>query len=227
MDADHWGNMLPPCDKRAYSRETASRVMRYKDGRVTLADGYYWCRPKGWHTDGYIFGPSEAAIQQPTRYKVQTVFSCNPFIPIVTIKADMTTCNIDKYKGPNWELLRFEHRSNTYPGVSFATGREGPRQYVAGSSPSWIPSLVPTSYLSPFDEQDSQGLGGDLPLVLALMSFWYPWGMDHHERMERVFHGRQALWRDRSWRVADPEYGPSGCKSPVPHRTRRAALLPS
>lgn len=193
--------------------------MRYKDGRVTLADGYFWERPNGWHTPGFICGPSQSAEQQPIPYKVQTVFSCNPFIPIITINDDMTTRNVDQYHGPKWELLRFEHDTNTYPGVSFATcGHDGPRQYVAGSNPSWIPNLVPASYLSPFSAQQSQGLGGDLPLILALMSFWHPWSMDHHERMEGVFYGRRPLWKDRFWR-ADPRDGPEGCKSLVPHRT--------
>lgn len=206
--------MLPPCDRDAYSREEASSVMRYRDGRVTLAEGYFWSRPNGWHTHGYIYGPSQSAAQP---YKVRTVFSCNPFVPIVTVIDDMTTRNVRQYDGPDWELLRFDHDPSTYPGVSFATcGQDGPRQYVAGSNPSWIPSLVPASYMSPFQAHQSQGLGGDLPLILALMSFWHPWNTDHHERMEEVFWGRRPLWRDRLW-GGNPRDGPQGCKSLACH----------
>lgn len=193
--------------------------MRYQDGRVNVADGHVWHRPEGFHTPGYVFGSSQPGARQPTPYKVQTVFSCNPFLPIIAAPDDMTTCDIDRLDGPQWGLLRFRHGGVKRPGVSFATrGQDGPFQYVAGSNPLWIPSLVPQSYLTPCDAPASQGLGGDLPLILGLMSFWPPWNIEHEARMEQVFYGRHALWRDHFWR-GDPRYGPKGRKSHVSHRT--------
>ncbi|MBE3050243.1 hypothetical protein IMZ48_48655 [Candidatus Bathyarchaeota archaeon] len=215
-ERDRWGNTLPPNDRRAYAGEEPSRVMRYRDGRVTLAEGYDWHRPHGLHTRGCIFRPSGLEGPRPNRYKTQTVFSCNPFLPIVATPADMMAHDMDSHNGPQWDLLRFEHDPR-HPGVSFAAyGQEGrhesPRQYVAGVGPSWIPSLVPESYLNPYNDSDSRGLGGDLPLLLALMSFGHRWTTRHDARMEEVFYGRDALWRDRRW-WGDPEVRPEGCKS--------------
>lgn len=220
---------MPPYDRHAYVDEEPSRVMRYQGGQVTLAEGHVWHRPHGTHTRGYIVGPSRSSGPNPTSYKVKTVFSCNPFLPIVAVPEDMTTHDMDGRNGLRWDMLRFEHETQQHPGISFAAcGQEGhydqPRQYVAGRSPSWIPGLVPEIYRSQRPVPDSRGLSGDLPLLLALMSFFPQRSTPHDLRMERVFYSRHALWRNRCWCI-EPMARPQGCKSPCPSRVH-AALSP-
>lgn len=208
---------MPPDRRQAYADEEPSKVMRYRNGQVTVDDNYGWYRRRGFFNSGEIAWRSPSGLQTPRLYKARTIFSCNPFLPIIAAPDDMTTRDIDDANGPRWQALRFEH-DREYPGLSFAAFGEhgmhyGTRQYVGGLNPSWIPSLVPETYKSPYSLPESEGLGGDLPLILALMSFWPHWDMDHDRRMREVFYGHGALWRDRIW-GAEPRHRPQGCKSP-------------
>lgn len=215
-EPDRWGNVIPPTRPEQYTGETPSSVMRYDRGRVTQADEYYWARLGGPRTQGRIW-PLQGAFV-PMIYKEQTVFSCNPFLPIVVANGDTslpTDDPGDDRGGPDWNLLHFRHDMDAHPGVSLATCSRSNRLRVAGRDPSWIPHLVPQGFANPHSHQSSQGLGGDLPLLLALMAFSEPRHLhdspevDQEIRMSRTFYGSGAHWRDNYWTWNSP---PQGCK---------------
>ncbi|SPO00745.1 uncharacterized protein DNG_03493 [Cephalotrichum gorgonifer] len=202
-ECDSWGNVSPPTDYDHYTHgEDPSRVMRYADGRVTPADEYYWVREGD--RNGQICSETH---DYPTPYKIQTVFSCNPFLPIVVADGDISVPPDDGQR-PRWEFLTFVHASSTHTtkyDISLAVGKGshggGRRRYVAGSAHSWVPSLVPKGFVRRrAGSSPSRGLGGELPIVLALMSFYEPLGATQEERMENVFYGENARWSGGIWR---------------------------
>jgi hypothetical protein len=112
-------------------------------------------------------------------------------------------------------MLRFYHpeRGNPARGVSQATVGGGGHAYVAGRNPGWIPNLVPSTFKHPREHHAddpaagerppprSRGLGGELPVVLGLMTFAAGGGgvSDHQSAVSRAFLGHNAYWRGGTW----------------------------
>ncbi|KEZ39766.1 hypothetical protein SAPIO_CDS9727 [Scedosporium apiospermum] len=201
---DAWGNVIPPKDSNGFADEKESVVMRYMDGRVTPASGYRWDREGGWGTAGSIVG-----TRRTTKYKEQTVFSCNPHLPIVVGNFDPTVEVSDRdIDARKWHLLHFKCRPE-FPATSFANGNAEGSTYVVGSNPTWMPSLVPHTFRnrSQYRLQQSRGLSGDVPLVLGLMAFWDDWWDNHQVRMQNTFYGHDSHWRDGVWTRRDEPRG--------------------
>ncbi|KAI8652701.1 hypothetical protein NCS57_01334900 [Fusarium keratoplasticum] len=155
--------------------------MRYLNGEVSEAVGYYWHRNSSdatgylFHLDtsgNYILDPSTGSYVAAQEYKTFAVFACNPLLPIMVTDMDPLV-----YQS-HWDLLRIFHSRAIQSGLSQVVTLESPVaegpapvRYVAGKSPSWVPGLIPETYRNPSSHAPaSLGLGGELPVILSLMA---------------------------------------------------------
>ncbi|RSL64712.1 hypothetical protein CEP54_004535 [Fusarium duplospermum] len=201
-----------------YSGEYPSKVMRYSNGEVSEALGYYWYRPEeggaGYlmrldHSGQYVMDPETGECFCATEYKTFSVAACNPLLPIMVVDQDPLT---DATGG--WELLRIFHPRDNRIGLSQVVTLESPMgdggapvRYVAGRSPSWMPSLLPRTYRSPSrDPPESRGLGGELPIILGLMALSPRKDASGNESTNQLFLDRN-LWRHNEWRYNDAPKG--------------------
>lgn len=208
--------------------------MRYHNGRVTEAFGYGWCRgdfnesawPPGGvlvcSSDGLPMYTEDGMPQYVAVYKQLSVFSCGPFLPIVVINGDPLSAEPPLPAEPlptdslSLTPLMFHHPP-LQRGISHAVHPEshmedgpGPCKYVAGANPSWMPSLVPTTYSNPYNPGPSNGLAGELPIILGLMAFSE--SKDVEGALDRIFLGdgvHRGKWRDGQWHRTE---APRGCK---------------
>lgn len=169
---DLWGDALPFQDTRDYGQEIPGNVFHYRNGEVTSAPDYVWLRDCPGQ-DGCIWRwpPGESHQSYPIEvYKTYSIFRRWRHSPIFWVGSDISVHGIDPdLADPSrcFISLRFSSRS---AGVSQVDYRGGER-YVAGREPSWIASLVPPQYSNPFpDAPRSQGLQGELPVILGLMA---------------------------------------------------------
>ncbi|KAL7801522.1 hypothetical protein V8C43DRAFT_136988 [Trichoderma afarasin] len=222
-EGDSWYNRIPPSIPNGYGGETLGRVMRYHNGRVTVAPGYRWHREgmnetTGWWPAGGVLvcNPDESPmytedgmLQYAALYKQLAVFSCNPFLPVVVVNGDPLSAE-SLARSP----LQFHHPLHQ-EGISHAVHPEsimqyglGPRKYVAGANPSWMPSLVPTIYSNPYNAVPSTGLAGELPIILGLMAFSESKQVEG--ALDRTFLGdgvHRGKWRDGQWHRAEAPRG--------------------
>ncbi|KAK3325060.1 hypothetical protein B0H66DRAFT_599247 [Apodospora peruviana] len=218
-ESDQWGNILPPTHQQAYRDELAGQVFRYDRGTVSPADEYQWYRPV-WGMAGGIIRPGNPVYAMP--YKTQTVFACSPHLPIIVSDCDASlgttwfrhNCDCDDANDGNtdsWNSLHFVNSN----GVSQVNASSQGDQYVAGRNPSWIPALVPRAFEDTSQNTTpSQGLGGELPIVIALMAFHSSRGRASH-----VFSSRK--WEHNEWRGS--EHSPAGY--PRSHGNPRGLLV--
>ncbi|KAK4463019.1 hypothetical protein QBC42DRAFT_325325 [Cladorrhinum samala] len=232
---DPWLNTVPPQSPAAYTNEHVGTVFRYRSGVVTPAPDYMWYRPEGMNQPGVmvrIDGATGHPNGCPTPYAdawgggaTQTMFSCSPHLPVLVTNTDATLgtsflrrcCQCDSQFGGGgdgcspWRLLHFE-RSDEHPGVSFvnACGRGSP--CVQGRDPSWMPSLVPTTYQNTYAAgvPQSRGLAGQLPTVIGLMALQSMAG-----RADEVFASQK--WHMCRWNGSSkaPSHVPKGCDDPL------------
>ncbi|KAL7795294.1 hypothetical protein V8C37DRAFT_37506 [Trichoderma ceciliae] len=210
INGDPWFNRVPPTQPSGFEGEIPGCVMRYHNGQVTEAPGYAWARegfqgtswPRGYV---YLYGPdgvpyyTDGDLKRATMYRELAVFSCNPLLPIVVDNGDPLSSNTALDRSP---LLFFHPPSQ--PGVSQAVHPDSsmelgpaPCKYVAGASPSWIPSLVPKTYRNPYNAIPSVGLAGELPIVIGLMAFSEPGGDEQGESVTQTFLG--GRWSGGQW----------------------------
>ncbi|KAF3077360.1 hypothetical protein CFAM422_000368 [Trichoderma lentiforme] len=222
-EGDDWFNHIPRKNSSGYEGETPGRVMRYHNGEVREARGYGWYRDDfnepAWPAGGVLmYNPDteDGTPQYVAVYKQLSVFSCGPFLPIVVINGDPLTADPDPLSNdsPSRMPLMFHHPSHQR-GISHAVHPEssmqpgpGPRKYVAGANPSWMPSLVPTIYSNPYNPDPSNGLAGELPIILGLMAFSE--SKDVEGALDRTFLGdgvHRGKWRDRQWHRTEAPRG--------------------
>lgn len=218
---DQWLNYMPPTDPSAYRSEYVGRVFRYRQGLVSVAPGYEWLRAGGRGSMGgegrIVQVNSYGGVEwMPLVYKTQSVFACSAHLPVIVLQSDasMGSCQRTPYPcrcQPSsddhycWNLLHFTHMDEAN-GVSYATANCEGRTYVAGRSPSWMPALVPRVFENTVPSSStprSQGLAGELPLVIALMAFH-----SHPGGASEVFN--RGMWDRKRWR--GPDRTPVGCK---------------
>lgn len=227
-EGDGWDNRIPRRDSSGYDGETPGRVMRYRNGEVTEAFGYGWYRdhfnepawPAGYvlmyNPDGSPMYTEYGTQAYAAVYKKLSVFSCGPFLPIVVINGDPLTADPSSRETLARTPLQFHHPSDK-EGISHAAHpdshmRDGPGlcKYVAGANPSWMPSLVPAAYSNPKNPGPSNGLAGELPIILGLMAFSEPTRSE--EVVNRTFLGdgvHRGKWRDGQWHRTE---APRGCE---------------
>ncbi|KAF5013438.1 hypothetical protein FDECE_550 [Fusarium decemcellulare] len=221
-EVDIYNHLIPPTTAHGYKGEVPSVAMRYRDGEITLAAGYQWYRDtttvpaqgkllcsngnNGWVSDeaGNFWGAQE--------YKTFAVAACNPLLPIMVVDQDP----LANHSTGCWELLRIFHppREGPLAGVSQVATPESPMghggnpvRYVAGRSPSWMPSLLPKTYRSPTSSAPpSRGLGGELPIILGLMALSAE-NDENNTAINEVFLGHGRRWRNGEWRGNDSPKG--------------------
>ncbi|KAL2019013.1 hypothetical protein VTK56DRAFT_10178 [Thermocarpiscus australiensis] len=216
---DQWGNTVPPLKAEAYNGEIVGTVFRYENGVISPAAGYTWHRPAMGHR-GCIVRVNQAGVIDgfPAHYSTQTIFACSPLLPVIVTHEDASLgysffrrfCACDqRFDEPHcttWFQLHFEHQN----GVSFVNSYGSGYTYVAGKDASWIPSLVPSAYQNTgASSPPSEGLSGELPIILALMGF--------HSRAGRasdVFSNQK--WHLGQWRGSSraPTHLPKPGESP-------------
>ncbi|KAH0532892.1 hypothetical protein TsFJ059_001524 [Trichoderma semiorbis] len=225
-EGDDWWNRIPRSNSSGYDGETPGRVMRYHNRGVTEAFGYGWYRGdfngRAWPAGGVLMCSSDGLPmytedgmpQYVAVYKKLSVFSCGPFLPIVVINGDPLTADLSSSETPSPMPLMFHHPP-LQEGISHAVYPEGhmergpgPCKYVAGANPSWMPSLVPTIYSNPNNPGPSNGLAGELPIILGLMAFSEPTRSE--EVVNRIFLGEgshRGKWRDGQWHRTEAPRG--------------------
>ncbi|PTB78694.1 hypothetical protein M440DRAFT_267934 [Trichoderma longibrachiatum ATCC 18648] len=220
---DDWYNREPPREPRGFEREIPGTVMRYYNGQVTEAYEYRWFRgefdesrhawPRGslykYDSDGSLALTDDGNFQCADMYKESAVFSCNPFLPIAILVGD-PLFDSSLARGP----LLFQH-PESQKGVSHAVhpdscaGRGGAMcKFVAGASPSWMPSLVPKTYRHPHRPHTpppSRGLSGELPIILGLMAFSEA-SSEGEEAARRIFL-EERRWRHGKWHHSEAPKG--------------------
>ncbi|KAK3370702.1 hypothetical protein B0H63DRAFT_319849 [Podospora didyma] len=228
FQVDQWRNPMPPMASAAYRGETVGAVFRYHNGTISRAPDYLWYRrepTQGGH--GGIMGRDQQGNYQFLEvYKTQSIFACSAHLPIIVSNCDASVvsdrdvtrrtnssafmqrgCDCDSaYDGYYpWSLLNFS-ASAAAPGVSFARLDAEGVPFVVGKNPSWIPSLVPGVFRNTRNDHGiprSQGLSGELPIVIALMAF--------HSRANRasdVFDPAERRWHRGAW--DGPNTAPAG-----------------
>ncbi|KAL7945371.1 hypothetical protein V8C42DRAFT_55721 [Trichoderma barbatum] len=228
---DEWYNLLPPTEPNHFTGENPGIVMRYQNGQVVEAPGYEWSRgafngnewPPGhvlmYNSDGSPMLADVETQQCAAMYKQLAVFSCNPHLPIAVLNGDPLSAS----SLPRTPLLFFHPPSQqgrsqaVHPDSPMERG-PGPCKYVAGASPSWMPGLVPTTFQNPYNLDPSDGLAGELPIVLGLMAFTESTTV-HREAVTRTFlgyDGHLGKWRDGQWyRTEAPQgYALSALENP-------------
>ncbi|KFA79863.1 hypothetical protein S40288_03748, partial [Stachybotrys chartarum IBT 40288] len=210
---DQWNNVLPPETPSGYSFEIVSSVMRYQGGAVTAAQGYGFYRQQAedgqTRNEGTVWKNCSETAVCATAYKCWSIFSCNPLLPIVISMEDPLVYN------SSWHALQFFHPVAGSPlrGISQAAIDDssmgfggGLKKFVAGTNPSWIPALVPKTYSNLYTGSyslRSNGLAGDLPIVIGLMAFSEPRNPDNStNRVSEIFLGSAAhrgRWRNGKW----------------------------
>ena len=199
--------------------------MRYRDGLVELAGDYYvWKRDdENREGDIWCYDSDDKEWFTTETYRTATVFSCHPLMPFAMVQEDaMFTDTVTRDAGydmssKTWQPLLFyfpRGDNNRVSGVSQAMSEceltaeypgGGLVPYVAGSNPSWMPSLVPKTYKSATGSQPSRGLGGELTILLALMTFSAR-RSPGRSRAEGVFLEPNAKWKRNRWHHnRDPE----------------------
>ncbi|KAM6509764.1 hypothetical protein FALCPG4_017411 [Fusarium falciforme] len=209
-EMDDYHNYTPPRFPDGYAGEVPSKVMRYSNGEVSEAFGYYWHRNSSDDV-GYLFridasgnyipDPSTGSYLAAQQYKTFAVFACNPLLPIMVTDVDPLV-----YQS-GWDLLRIFHSRGIQSGLSQVVTLEspmalgqGPVRYVAGKSPSWVPGLIPETYRNPFPHAPaSLGLGGELPVILGLMALNACPASGGENEANEVFLEKEQ-WRNRQWR---------------------------
>ncbi|KAL7823739.1 hypothetical protein V8C26DRAFT_1799 [Trichoderma gracile] len=227
---DVWYNREPPAEPRGFEREITGTVMRYHNGQVTEARGYRWLRGEfeatrnAWPPGNlYRYDLNDSPMltddmnfQCAEVYKQLAVFSCNPLLPIAVLVGDPLSA-ISLARVP----LLFHHPEHQ-PGVSHAVhpdslAREGGVmcKFVAGASPSWMPSLVPKTYRNPYEPGPSRGLSGELPIILGLMAFSE--ARSEGEDVARRIFLEENRWRNGEWRhaAAPKGYARSALENPL------------
>ncbi|KAI1176067.1 hypothetical protein F4777DRAFT_285496 [Nemania sp. FL0916] len=191
---------MPPEDPHDYHSETAGTVFRYRDGEITVADGYRWSRDDrvdvitGLRAPGAIVRVDAEGQEVPMHeYSKYSVFHCWGPLPCVYEKADALSTPIGEYEGGGyrWNLMSFVDKSLSPPGLTrIAAG--GQALVVAGRSPSWMPRLVPELFWNGLPNLPrSTGLGGELPVIIAQMALSQPPGeTDVPFRLRWWRHGR-------------------------------------
>ncbi|CAF3651745.1 unnamed protein product [Fusarium graminearum] len=215
-DRDLYRHLIPPRLPSQYSGEIPSKVMRYRNGDITEAPDFYWLRDTNSGPHGQLLrldGQGGHVLDQSNmiytgdEYKTFGVVACNPLLPIMVAEHDPLVSS------GHWDLLRIFHPTNR-PGLSqVATDNSrmgaggGPVPYVAGSSPSWMPGLVPRTYRSPRSGAPrSAGLGGELPIILGLMALNAP-REPGNTSVHNVFLGHNRIWRHGQWISTDAPRG--------------------
>ncbi|KAM0246530.1 hypothetical protein ACHAP5_004654 [Fusarium lateritium] len=198
--------------------------MRYCNGEVTEATDFYWCRDvekfgRLYKLDnqGNPMLDQFGQYCQAVEYKSFGVAACNPLLPIMVVAQDPLFSET-----AYWELLRVFHPP-TIPGLSQAVTIHsdmgeggGPLLYIAGRSPSWMPSLLPSTYrAAQHNPLRSSGLGGELPIVLGLMALYAAQDMNNTS-IDSVFLGHNRVWRHGFWSSNQPPQGhpPTAAEDP-------------
>lgn len=229
-EVDTWGNPRPPTTPTAYYDEISSSVMRFWDGyniEVISPDISYCGRDPQTLQGGIFCFNQDRSVFQAETYKTATVCSCHPLMPFAMVQADVMTvqtymADVGHSKDSNtWQPLLFfspQNDSGRLTGRSQAIFRSNltdehlggdPKTYIAGQHPSWIPSLVPKTYQNQLSPTPSRGLGGDLSILLGLMTFTAA-RVHERTRAEGVFCGPNGRWRNRQWHY---NHSPAGCTS--------------
>jgi hypothetical protein len=207
---DEYHHWVPPTHPLNYTYEIPGMPMQYSDGNIRPLQGYQWFRDISGHgtrTEGNLMYPDQSGEwASAVKYSACAVFACNPHLPIMVCPADPYLEDTRS----RWELLQVFH-PRRLPGVSQVAHEDsrmpdgpGLKRYVAGTRPSWMPSLVPSSYQAPSsaDAPASRGLGGELAIVLGLMALTAEPDVTGGNNTHNVFlsyEGHPAKWRQQRW----------------------------
>ncbi|KXH63687.1 hypothetical protein CSAL01_02408 [Colletotrichum salicis] len=204
---DRYGNWLPPESVDSYGMKKIGQVWRFTNGVITPAGSQFeWYRER-IGLPGKIYGPIPAKNYQTEElreYKTYSVFNCWRFLPCLCTDVDVSTVDGTPFGG--WHSLAFSQPDEQNPGLTRIVYPGGPQRHVSGRDPAWLPHLLPHTFATPDPSAPrSIGLGGDLPIILALLAL-----MKKPDHTDDVF--QHGLWNrngsgfsDRRSSQADPD----------------------
>lgn len=190
---ENGGRWAPPIYAQGFYRQTEGKVYRWKNGDVTRLENYRWHAMyiEPTETDEAANGVVMDPYARPlTRYRSATVFYANPFTKFRSAPGDATARNLYD-QGEIWHNLRFHH---TGPNISLVD-HAGEEDYLIGNNTrcSWHKQLVPQAYECQENNEESGGLAGLLPILIALVAF----SCKTSELDDVLRRGRS--WRNRNW----------------------------
>lgn len=190
---DYWGTAMPPDRPAFYAGECPGRVFRYVDGEIHQALGYTWSRKNPSDPDGpvgnIVVNGADGLVYPTQEYSTFTVFNCWGPLPCVYVKADVTMTNLGDYGiGHRWHLMSFQSPDST--GVS-RIAEAGGSQVVAGRGPTWAPSLVNGMFMNYGNRPQSQGLAGELPVIIGQMALTHTQGHTDQPFIRQLWHRRK------------------------------------
>lgn len=203
---DH-GRYYPPVVAQGFLAQTPGHVFRWRDGLVSLAEGYIWSLQPDGYAQGRIYANSlNTGVVWPEYYRTATVFYCNHFAKFFTARGDTSTRDsLDPED--SWHPLSFFHENSN---VSYVD-HSGDQEFLAVRHASWIEQLLPNTYRRHSKNGPaSGGLAGLLPIVIALVAF----SCLNRDELYRVLINDRA-WRGHRWvpheRETGREYYPIFC----------------
>ncbi|RSM12571.1 hypothetical protein CEP52_002371 [Fusarium oligoseptatum] len=189
-ERDNYHSLIPPRQPEMYRGEIPSKVMRYSNGKVSEAVGYYWYRPESGvsgylmrlnSSSSYLLDPSTGEYCFAQEYKTFAVFACNPLLPLMVIDTDPLV-----YPTNTWELLRIFHPRNHF-GLSQVMTLESP--LGDGGAP-----------VRPHDRAPhSDGLGGELGIILGLMALTADHSHNENQAVNKAFLEKRHWHRNEWW----------------------------
>ena len=205
---DH-GRYYPPVLAQGFLAQTPGHVFRWRNGEVSLAEGYIWFsqltqQQDGW-AQGRIYANSTTGVIYPDHYRTATVFYCNHFAKFFTARGDASARDsLDPED--SWHPLSFFHQNN----VSYVD-HTGDQEFLAVRRASWIEELLPNTYRRHSkDGPANGGLAGLLPIIISLVAFSC---LSRDELYRVLIHHR--AWRNHRWvphqRDVGREYYPALC----------------
>lgn len=190
------GRWVPPIHPQGFYRQTAGDVYRWDNGSITRLNshGYVW-RDGAIEADANNDAAGGIVVNRDgyylQRYRAATVFYANPFMKFRTSPGDASARSLYEY-GEIWHHLRFHHTEENISIVDHA----GAEDYLAGSNARcpWRKQLIPQAYECQIESAgESQGLAGNLPILIALVAFSCSAAELHNVLT------RDESWRNRNW----------------------------
>lgn len=146
---DEHGYWVPPTFAAGFKRSAPKHLYRWKNGVIDKMEA-----------------DASTVCDFLDPYKTSTVVYCDPWLQFRAVPYDASSYDVESTGYPRWHCLSFTH----YEGIS-RVGIAGTAQYLAGGGQDWINQLGLSTYCNDNDNSQSQGLTGDLGILIALIAF--------------------------------------------------------
>lgn len=151
MPQAEYGHWTPPVYRAGYIYSNQETLYRWENGVINATDTEY-----------------ESVFPSLTPYRTATVFYCDQWLQFQAALIDPSRYDMETAEPPfhRWYRLTFHHDA----GIS-RVDIAGLEVTLAGTGAHWITPLGLDSYCTNASSVASQGLAGDLSILIALIAF--------------------------------------------------------